>query len=214
MKIKRLQPAGVTIMTLLYASRSLAGSSYVLPDGTNRAPAVVLHCVGSNGNAVPCGILTNPIVVSAPLGGPSSTNQLLQISSAQASAQALGTTADGAFTGGAGSVVSLLKGLWGTTSSGVPALAVGGTLVSRSTMLAAGISTNVFPLNPSRHYLSFQVPQSSGVWINLIGGIAAPNTIDCAYFAAGTFYESGSFINRGALTVYAPVSVTFSAWEN
>lgn len=98
--------------------------------------------------------------------------------------------------------------------AGVTALPVGGVLISRTTTLAAGVSTQVFASNPQRRYLAVQVPLSSGVWLNPLGGLAAPNGADCIWFAAGTFYESGGFVNRGAVSVYSPVPVTLSAWEN
>jgi hypothetical protein len=199
---------------VLAAGQAAAGSSYVLPDGTNRAPAVTLHCVGPNNTAVPCGTAASPLVVTNQVGASSASNQQLQIGAEQSTAQAVGTVNDAAFAGGQGSVVALLKALWSTQVTGVPALSAGGTLTSRTVSLPSGVSTLVFPVNATRHYLSFQVPQGSGVWINLIGGAAAPNAADCAYFSAGTFYESGSFINRGAIAVYAPVAGIFSAWEN
>ena len=210
-----MRPSFVWVLPLgLLATPAAAGNSYVLPDGTNRAPAVALHCVMPNGSAVACGTAANPLVVSAPVGSSSAANQALQIGAEQASAQALGTVSDSAFTGGQGSMVSLLKALFSAAYSGVPALPVGGTLISRTTALPAGISTQVFAANGARHYLSFQVPQSSAIWVNVTGGTAAPNGPDCAYFAAGSFYESGQFINRGAITVYAAQAVMFSAWEN
>lgn len=88
-----------------------------------------------------------------------------------------------------------------------------GPLVSRSISLAAGQSTQLFPPNGARHYFAFQAPQSTYVWVNTMGGTAAPNAADCAYFAAGTLYESGNFVNTNAITIYAPVAVTVSAWE-
>ncbi len=200
------------IMGLL-TSPAAAGSSYVLPDGTNRAPAVTLHCLGPAGNAVACGTASNPLVVTAPGGTASAANQAAQISAEQSSAQALGTVGDAAFNGGQGTMVALLKALWAAATTGVPALPAGGTLVSRTLSLQAATSTQVFQVNPLRKYLSFQVPQGSAVWINVMGGPAVPNGPDCAYFAAGTFYESGQFINRGAITVYAPSAAVFSAWE-
>jgi len=139
----------------LLSPRAVAGSSYVLPDGTNRAPAVTLHCVNPNGSATACGTVSNPLV-TAP---------------------------------------------------------VAGNLISRTVSLSAGVSTVVFPAIPGRRYLAFQVPQGTSVWINVMGGPASPNGADCAYFSAGTFYESGTFVNRGSLQVYSPISATFSAWE-
>ena len=196
------------------ATPALAGSSYLLPDGVNRAPAVTLHCVTPAGAAVPCGTAANPLVVTAPAGASSSANQMTQIGAEQATAQGVGTVNDTAFTGGQGSMVSLLKALWSVASSGIPALPAGGVLTSRTVSVPATVSTQVFAANASRRYLSFQVPTSGGVWINVMGGPALPNGPDCAYFAAGSFYESGAFINRGALTVYSSSSVTFSAWES
>jgi hypothetical protein len=61
--------------------------------------------------------------------------------------------------------------------------------------------------------MAFQAPQTSFIWVNFIGGVAAPNAPDCAYFPAGAFYESGQFVTRGAITVYSPVVATISAWE-
>lgn len=209
----RLGIVGSLVFGVL-ASPAAAGSSYVLPDGTNRAPAVTLHCVGANGNAIACGTAGNPLVVTAPAGAASASNQAVQIGAEQASAQAIGTVGDAAFTGGQGSMVSVLKALWSVVSAGVPALPVGGLLTSRSLTLQAATSTQVFPANAARRYLSFQVPAGSAVWINLVGGPATPNGQDCAYFAAGSFYESGPFINRGAITVYTAVSGMFSAWES
>ncbi len=198
---------------LLVQAAARAGNSYILPDGTNRAPAIALHCVGTSGTAAPCGTVANPLVVtSGPLGS-SAANQQQQIVAEQSSAQGIGSVGDAAFTGGAGSMIAVLKAVWNAASTGIPSLPASGTLTSRTTVLAGTASTLVFPVNPGRHYLSFQVPQGSAIWVNLTGGTAAPNGADCAYFAAGTFYESGQFINRGAITVYSPVTVTFSAWE-
>ena len=191
-----------------------AGNSFILPDGTNRAPAVVLHCVASNGTATPCGTAASPLAVTAGPNGSSATNQQQQIAAEQLSAQGIGGVNDPAFAGGAGSMIAVLKGVWGAVSNGIPALPASGTLISHTTALAAATSVQVFPANPGRHYLSFQVPQGSAVWLNVMGGVASPNGPDCAYFAAGTFYESGQFINRGAITVYAPIAVMFSAWED
>lgn len=210
----RTSIAVIMVLTSLPVSLSaFAGGSYVLPDGINRAPAVTLHCVASNGTAVACGTASSPLVVTSTVGASSAANQQQQITAEQASAQAIGTIGDVAFAGGQGSVVALLKALWSATSAGIPALPAGGMLTSRSVTLVGGVSVQVFAPNLGRKYVSFQVPQATGVWINVMGGVAAPNGLDCAYFAAGTFYESGQFINRGAIAVYAPANAVFSAWE-
>jgi hypothetical protein len=159
-----------------------------------------------------------PLVVTGGTGGSSSgsataTNQQAQITAEQSSATALGTPADTLYAGGSGSVTSVLKGVWSVLGGGVSAVPIGGVPVSRSLSLVAQQSTQVFPSNTGRHYLAFQVPQGTYVWVNLLGGVAAPNGLDCAYFAAGTFYESGQYVNRGAITFYSPVAAVLSAWE-
>jgi hypothetical protein len=95
----------------------------------------------------------------------------------------------------------------------VTTVPAGGALASRSLNVPAGASTTLFAANPNRHYFGFQAPQASAVWINFLGGAAGPNLPDCAYFPAESFYESGQFVNRGAITVYTSVSMTISAWE-
>jgi hypothetical protein len=195
-----------------------AGTPYVLQNSLNRAPAVVLHCATGGNVVVPCGTAAMPLVVTGGTGGTNlgsatATNQQSQIAAEQSSATALGTPADLLYSGGSGSVTSLLKGVWSVLGGGVSAVPVGGVPVSRSLSLVAQQSTQVFPSNGARHYLAFQVPQGSYVWVNLLGGAAAPNGLDCAYFAAGTFYESGQYVNRGAITFYSPVAAVLSAWE-
>ena len=198
---------------LLWGDVALAAGPYVLSDGISRAPAVTLHCK-SNGNiVVPCGTATTPLVVTQGSGSATSANQQTQVAAEQASAQALGGPADTPYAGGSGSVTSVLKSVWSVLGAGVSAIPVGGVPVSRSLSVTAAQTTTLFPVNPARRYLSFQVPQGSYVWINLLGGTAAPNAIDCAYFAPGTFYESGQYVNRGAITVYSPVAAVISAWE-
>jgi len=203
---------------LLGGAPAWAGTPYVLQNSLSRAPAVVLHCSTGGNVVVPCGTAAMPLVVTGGTGGTNSgsataTNQQAQIAAEQSSATALGTPADTLYAGGTGSVTSVLKGVWSVLGGGVSAVPVGGVPISRSLSLVAQQSTQVFPGNASRHYLAFQVPQGSYVWVNLLGGVASPNGLDCAYFAAGTFYESGQYVNRGAITFYSPVAAVLSAWE-
>jgi hypothetical protein len=92
------------------------------------------------------------------------------------------------------------------------AVPVGGQPASRSTSISP-TSATLFPANPSRRYLAFQAPQASFIWVNFLGGTAAPNAHDCIYFAAGSFYESGQYVDQGSITIFSPVSATISAWE-
>jgi hypothetical protein len=109
-------------------------------------------------------------------------------------------------------MVSLLKALAASFANGVPAVPVGGQPVSRCVVLAAQQSTVLFVTNPLRHCLALQAPSNTAIWANLVGGTATPNGVDCAYFSAGSFYESGAFVNRGSITVYAPIAVSLAAW--
>ena len=206
------------VLTFFVALLSLSASakadgSYPLADGTNRASAVTLHCANSSGIAVPCGNLSSPLVVNAPTGA-TLANQSTQIASETSIATASGSTNDAAYSGGAGSVVSILKGLWNVVSGGIPAVPVGGSPLSRSASVSAQTSTLLFPANNIRRYFAFQAPQSTAIWVNFLGGTAAPNGADCAYFPAGAFYESGQWVNRGSITVYAAVGTVVAAWEN
>ncbi len=90
---------------------------------------------------------------------------------------------------------------------------VAAPLVSRTITVAAGQSTVLFSANAQRRYLSFQAPQTTGIWVNRVGGIASANGADCAYFPPGALFESGGFVNSGAVTVYSPNAVTIAAWE-
>jgi len=192
---------------------AFAGNAYVLPDGISRAPAVTLHCATGAGTAVACGTSGQPIVVTPSSIAANSANQATEISTQQGIAQGIGTPTDPAYQTGSGSLIALMKGAYTWLSGGVTAVPAGGSLTSRTLAVQAGASTALFSSNLSRHYLGFQAPQASPIWVNFLGGSAGPNLPDCAYFQAGAFYESGQFVNRDAITVYSSVSITISAWE-
>jgi hypothetical protein len=194
------------------ADDAFAGNSFVMSDGINRAPAVTLHCVGAGGSAVPCGVVSQPVIVAPVAGGSTASNQTAEIAVQQSLYQALGTQADPAYVNGAGSIVALLKGIFASGPGGNGT--AGGNPVSRSLAAVGQQSVQLFVANPSRKYLAFQAPAGSYIWVNFIGGPAAPNGVDCAYFSAGTMYESGQFVNRGPVTVYSPVAATIAAWED
>ena len=190
-----------------------SGNSFIAGDGINRVPASALHCVGPGNVAAPCGTAAQPLYVAGPSPLASASNQALQITSAQAIASASGTQQDTAYTSGSGSMIALLKGVFGTLTTGISTAPTGGSLISRSTAIPATQSTQLFPANATRHALSFQAPTGSAVWVNFLGGVAAPNGTDCVQLSAGTLYESGMFVTRSAVTVYAPVAVSIAAWE-
>ena len=212
-----------------------AQSSTLTQNRIDRAPAVTLDCVNvASGLAVPCGTLLNPLVVSGggtvAGGSASATNQQTQITAEQAISSAAGTQADALY-GGSGNttLVGVLKGMFSLLNGTLAvkqsaALPSGGNvigqvspiaapLVSRTITVAAGTSTTLFAANAARHYLSFQAPQSTGIWVNRVGGTAAANAADCAYFSPGALFESGNYVSSGAITVYSPNAVTISAWE-
>ena len=207
---KRILPLAV-LGWLMTATGAVAGNSFVLADGLNRAPAMTLHCVGNGGSAVPCGIPGQPLSVTQTPGGSTAANQSTAISVQQSILQTLGTPNDNAYSSGAGSVVGLLKGLFGSgaTAGG----SQGGILISRSQSVPALQSVALFAANATRRYLAFQAPVGSFIWVNFSGGVAAPNGLDCVYFAAGSLYESAQFVNRGAVTFYTPTSANIAAWE-
>lgn len=198
------------VLSLSTGSALAANSSFPVQDGVNRAPGVVLHCALASGVAVPCGIAAQPIIVS-PIGGATAANQNSEISNQQAMEQGIGQPGDAQFTVGGGSIIALLKGIF--SELGTMATGSGGIPISRTQSVVAQQSIQLFAANANRHYMAFQVPPGSYLWVNLVGGIAAPNGADCAYFGGGTFYESGSFVNRSAVTIYSPTPATISAWE-
>ena len=110
-------------------------------------------------------------------------------------------------------MVALLKGVFAALTTGITASPASGNLLSRSAAVAASQSTQLFPPNAMRHSLAFQAPPGSALWVNFLGGVAAPNGTDCVQLTAGTLYESAQFVTRGAVTVYAPVAVSIAAWE-
>ena len=211
-----------------------AQSSTLTQNRIDRAPAVTLDCVNvTTGLAVPCGTLLNPLVVSGgglAGGSASATNQQTQITAEQAISSAAGTQADSLY-GGSGNttLVGALKGVFSLLNNTLTVKQIAplpsgsnvigqmspivGPLVSRTITVAAGTSTTLFTANATRHYLSFQAPQSTGIWVNRVGGTAAVNGADCAYFSAGALFESGNYVSSGAITVYSPNAVTISAWE-
>lgn len=235
-KYRRLRPLAVALALLALSTlHARAQSSVVTQNGIDRAQAVTINCVAPGTNiAVPCGTTANPLVVtgggSAGNSSASATNQQTQITAEQATANATGTQGDTTYTGaGATTLVGALKGLFaelgGTLTVNQATALPGGTnmigqvspiaapLVSRTITVVGGQSTTLFAPNMLRHYLSFQAPQSTGIWVNRIGGAATPNGADCAYFSPGALFESGNYVNNGAVTVYSPNAATISAWE-
>ncbi len=198
----------------LLSGAAVAGNSQLLPDGVSRSASVTLHCSADGVHATPCGVVANPLVIMPVAGGATAGNQGTEITAQQSLVQSVGNGNDAAYSGsGAGTLVGILKGLLTVMNQGIPAIPVGGQPVSRSLSVPAQQSIVLFNANLARRYLAFQAPSGSGVWVNLVGGTAAPNGVDCAYFTAGSLYESGSFVNRGSITIYAPIAITISAWE-
>ncbi len=198
---------------LVTAADAQTGGSFLTSDGVNRAPAAVMHCVSAGNVAVPCGTSSQPLVITGSTGLATASNQVSQVQADQSIATAAGTPADPTYSSGSGSLVAILKGLFSVLTTGVTAEPVTGAPVSRSLSLTAVTSTTLFPANAGRHYLALQAPPSSAIWVNFVGGQAAPNATDCVQLSAGTLYESAQFVTRGPVNVYAPVSVTIAAWE-
>ena len=204
--------AAALLAAYLFGVAAYGESSFVVSDGLNRAPAVTLHCLAGS-LAVPCGTNLQPLVVAPVPGSATATNQNTEITIQQALTASLGSQSDPGYAGGNGSTIALLKGLFTSIASGMTALPTGGQPVSRSTSIIAAQSTQLFPVNATRHYLGFQAPQATAIWINFVGGTASQNGVDCISLPAGTVYESGPYVIRGAISVYSPIATQISAWE-
>lgn len=189
------------------------GNSFITGDGSSRAPAVTMHCVGSGNVAIPCGTTAQPLYVAGSIPLASSINQATQILSEQSIAAASGTPQDTPYTAGAGSTIALLKGLFSAFTTGISAGPANGNLTSRSASIPAAQSTQLFPANTARHAFALQAPAGSALWVNFLGGVAAPNGTDCVQLGAGALYESGQFVTRSAVTVYTPIAASIAAWE-
>jgi hypothetical protein len=204
--------AAALFVACLIGGVAYGGPSFVVSDGLNRAPAVTLHCLAGS-FAVPCGTTAQPVVVAPVSGGATAANQSTEINNQQALSTSLGSQSDPIYVGGNGSTIALLKGLFTSLANGTTAVPTGGQPVSRSTNVIASQSTQLFPGNPGRHYLGFQAPSGTAVWVNFVGGSAAPNGLDCISLPAGTVYESGPYVIRGAISIYSPINTAISAWE-
>jgi hypothetical protein len=204
---------GLLVLARAGTALGQTGSSFVTSDGVSRSPAVTLHCVTTNNMAVPCGTPNQPLYITGSGGLATAGNQTSQVQADQAIAAAIGTQQDAPVISGTGSSIALLKGIMTTLLSGVTATPITGMPISRSVSLAQAQSTILFPANPTRHYLAFQAPAGTAVWVNFVGGTASPNGVDCAQLSAGTLYESGQFVTRGSVSIYAPVATSISAWE-
>jgi hypothetical protein len=209
----RIAVIGVVLICSFQPASAQTGNSFVTSDRVNRAPAVTLHCVGPGNVAVPCGTATQPLYITNSVALATAGNQATEIQSQQAISTAAGTPGDPAYSGGAGSVIAVLKGLYSALAGGVTTIPDSGNFTSRSGTLAAAQSIVLFPANTGRHFLAFQVPTGSAIWVNFLGGAATPNGTDCVQLSAGTLYESGSLVTRGAVSVYTPVSAGIAAWE-
>ena len=89
-----------------------------------------------------------------------------------------------------------------TQTNPLPTAAGTGTLVSRSVTTVASTSTELFPENATRRYMSFQAPQAADIWWNPRGGTAGAEAVDCFCLPAGAMFESGQFVVTGAVTYW------------
>jgi hypothetical protein len=96
------------------------------------------------------------------------------------------------------------------TNTAAPAARV---LASRSAAsTVAGGSTALVSANAGRRLLRVQAPQGAGVWLNLLGGTAGANALDCLYLAPGDVFEGQ---DTNAVTYWcATGGLILSAWES
>ena len=89
-----------------------------------------------------------------------------------------------------------------------------GALTSGSgTSPASPTSTQLFAAS-TRRYLAVQAPAADDMWVNINGGAAAINGVDCVRVPANTFYEFETFVSQTAIFYYtAAASATFAAFQ-
>ncbi len=93
------------------------------------------------------------------------------------------------------------------------------TLKSRSVAVSHSATTVLCPAVSWRYFLLISnCDATNGIWVNLAGGTAAANTLDCIFIdKLTTFKLDGSAVTSGkiqALAVAADVNVTCLVMEN
>lgn len=82
----------------------------------------------------------------------------------------------------------------------------GGGFTDRSTTIVPGEADTVVAYNAQRCYLLIQAVGGGGtldLWINMVGGIAAPNTEGSFKLPAGSTFQSGPVVPSGPISIYS-----------
>lgn len=81
----------------------------------------------------------------------------------------------------------------------------GGTPTSRSLVTVATTSTQLMAANASRKYFKIAAPQTQGVWLNFIGGTAAPNGADSYFLGAAQIWETSTpnYVTQAKISYYS-----------
>jgi hypothetical protein len=82
------------------------------------------------------------------------------------------------------------------------------TITNRSATFNTG-STSAVPANANRRYLFIQTATNGrDIWLNFMGGAAAPNTAGSFLLAAGQTYESGTNVPPGQVFLHSAADGT------
>lgn len=113
---------------------------------------------------------------------------------------------DGTVTAGAvattnAAIAALITGGALTVVSQTP----GGTPTSRSLVTVATTSTQLMAANAARKYFKIAAPQTQGIWLNFIGGAAAPNGTDSYFLGQGQIWETSTpeYVTQGKISYYS-----------
>lgn len=77
-----------------------------------------------------------------------------------------------------------------------------GPASDRSAIIPAAANTVLVAANANRKFLMFAMPSTSDGWVNITGGVAAPNLAGSFYLGNAQPWNSGAFVPAGQISVY------------
>jgi hypothetical protein len=69
-----------------------------------------------------------------------------------------------------------------------------------------GTYGTLIPADPGRTQVNFTIPPSFGLWINVIGGIAAPGGPGSVFYAPNSYYEVSGVAAQNPITYFTTIS--------
>lgn len=89
-----------------------------------------------------------------------------------------------------------------------------GTFTDRTKTTVATTSTQLMAANANRKKLVIQAPQTAGVWLNMVGGVASVAGDGCLFLAAGQMLTSDEFCTTAEIRYFcATASLKLVALE-